>query len=118
MESNFEVANVKFEREFKVKASDRNLYWNEQEVPAVELTLLTRNLVRVELDGIWKSTAVPLDGTEVSFKATAEEIDELIVKLQLAKSLIGQDFLIFDHVDHYLSEGVTYTFDGKEVERD
>ena len=51
----------------------------------------------------------------VSLTLSVDEIDSLIERLTLAKSLIGSDFLIFDHVNEYSKDDVQYDFDGKVI---
>lgn len=108
-----ETASLILDRELKVTTSDRNVYWDEREIAGARISIEIGTVVRVETDKGYITEH--LDGTKAELQLTAGEIDHLIEKLVLTKSLIGSDFLVYGHTDNYTKDGKYYTKDGVEI---
>lgn len=83
----------------------------DAEYSAVRLEITQRTLIRdaVKYDTVFTPT------TSTILTLTVSDIDELIKRLEVAKSLIGKDFLIYDHRDRYTADDVSYDFDGNII---
>jgi len=99
------------ERELQVTIADREISWTTGEIGA-NIQLELSHVVRAETDRNYITERIR--GASAELVLTAGEIDHLIEKLVLAKSLLGSDFLIYGHTDNYTKDGVDYTKDGVE----
>ena len=112
MNTSFKSGNIVIDRKTGFLLSDiATIHAGMSDVnDGVKLEISQRTTIKQDnFNTLWIPSNV------ISLTLSVDEIDSLIERLTLAKSLIGSDFLIYDHVDEYSKDDVQYDFDGKVI---
>lgn len=97
---------------FDATIADREVASAEGSIPAVSVKIDSHVFSHESFRTVGIGRLLESD-TQLTL--TAPEIDHLIARLTIARNLLGEDFLIYGHVNQYTLNGQQFTFDGTEV---